>query len=90
MAEGMKVTTNEIALNWLTLEVLDMHVYVYMYMCMYMWEQNFIITVPADVLAPNSARPSAGTMLNTEPFIYIYELFTFLWLYHNFEYVFAD
>ena len=67
MAEGLKVTTNEIALNWLTLDVLYMYVYTYMYM----WERNLIITMPADVLAPNGARPSAVTVLSTESYIYM-------------------
>ena len=29
----------------------------------YIQDPNFVITVPADVLAPNGARPSPGTVL---------------------------
>ena len=29
----------------------------------YIWDPNFVITVPADGLAPNGARPSAGTVM---------------------------
>ena len=32
----------------------------------YMWDPNLVSTVPADGLAPNGARPSAGTMLITK------------------------
>ena len=31
--------------------------------CMYMQELNSVIIVPADVLAPNGARPSASMVL---------------------------
>ena len=31
--------------------------------------QNLVITVPADGLAPNSARPSAGTVLITKSYM---------------------
>ena len=31
----------------------------------YMWEMNLVIIVPPDVLAPNGASPSAGTMLTS-------------------------
>ena len=53
----------------------------------YIWELNFVTTVPADVSAPNGARPSAGTMLNEE-----LDKFTskFIWLsmiaYHFYWY----
>ena len=30
------------------------------------WDQNLVITVPADALAPNGARPSAVTVLTTK------------------------
>ena len=33
---------------------------------MYIQDMNVVITVPADGLAPNGARPSAGTMLTTK------------------------
>ena len=30
----------------------------------YIQDKNLVITVPADVLAPDGARPSAGTVLS--------------------------
>ena len=36
-----------------------------LYIYIYIWELNFAITVISNVLAPNSARPSAGTVLTT-------------------------
>ena len=30
---------------------------------LYKWDQNFVITVPADGLAPQGARPSTGTVV---------------------------
>ena len=35
----------------------------YMYIYLYMWASDLVITVPADVQAPNGARPSATTVL---------------------------
>ena len=32
---------------------------------MFIHDQNLLITVPADGLAPNGARPSAGTVITT-------------------------
>ena len=54
------------------------HVYVYI------WYQNYVITVPADGLAPNGARPSAGIVLTAENishvFFYFYSFFLFFFI----------
>ena len=34
-----------------------------LYIYIYIWDLNYVITEPADVLAPNSVRPSASTMI---------------------------
>ena len=50
----------------LTLEViytLEVYIYMYIYICVCVQNLNLVITVPADALAPNGARPSAGTVL---------------------------
>ena len=49
----------------------------------YIWDMNLVITVPADVLAPNGARPSAGTVLTGD-----FNFFTDS--VKNSEYLFAD
>ena len=37
--------------------------WIYIYIFIYIWETKFVITVPADVQAPNGAWTSAGTVL---------------------------
>ena len=41
-------------------------------------DQNLVITVPADVLAPNSASPLPGTVMNDDLYQFISK---FLWLW---------
>ena len=36
----------------------------------YMRNPTFVITLPADALAPNGARPSADTVMTTKPRVY--------------------
>ena len=43
----------------------DMHVELSSAGPISIWDINFVITVPADDLAPNGARPSAGTVMIT-------------------------
>ena len=43
-----------------------LYVYLYMYVYVYVWNLDLVTTVPADGLAPNGARPSAGIVLTTD------------------------
>ena len=40
----------------------------------YVWDQNLVIPVPEDALAPNGARPSAGTVLTTKLDIFSFQV----------------
>ena len=73
---------------WGQLQVLVQYIYIiYIYTYIYyIQDLNFVVTAPADGLAPNGARPSAGTVMNED-----WELYssTFLWsstiLHHIYE-----
>ena len=45
---------------------LYVYLYVYVYVNVYVWNLDLVTTVPADGLAPNGARPSAGIVLTTD------------------------
>ena len=46
------------------------------------WDRNLVITVPADVLAPNGARPSAGTVMTTQTDMVFFPRFCGFQLFH--------
>ena len=53
----------------------------------YIWEPKWVIIVLADVLEPNGARPSAGTVLTMKFDIFVCQI----WLpIRHVEYSFAD
>ena len=45
-------------------------VYIYIYIYIYIWDENLVIVVPTDVLAPNVPKSLAGTVLTTKLYVF--------------------